>query len=69
MIINIINEPETAKDYEFVVGSPIDDERTYFFQGMFKNGYDAEQCAKKCNGIVFHNVRIQGKRKSPKEKY
>lgn len=63
MNITIINEPDEAKNYEFVVAAPMDEENTYLFEGMFTDGFMAEKCAAECNGIIFHNVRIQGYKK------
>lgn len=69
MNITIINEPDNAKDYEFIVVTPLTDE-TYLFVGMFEDGLKADECATKCKGIIFHDVRIQGKRKpEPQKKY
>ncbi len=68
MTINIINEPNEARNYEFVVAAPMSEEDTYLFKGMFADGFMAEKCATECGGIIFHNVRIQGYKK-PKNHY
>lgn len=59
--IKINNEPAYAKDYEFIVARKVDDE--YWFWGAYSNGFKAEQVAIEIGGIIFHNVRIQGKRR------
>lgn len=68
MTYNIINEPEEAERYEFVVAKPVDYVAdTYLFIGMYKNGHEAEQAARDNNAIIMHNVRIQGYKEPPKE--
>ena len=57
----IKNEPDYAHDYEFVVAREVDGE--YWFYGAYRYGYEADKIASYLNGVVFHNVRIQGKRK------
>lgn len=57
----INNMPEYAKDYEFIVAREVDNE--YWFYGAYVNGFKAEQVAVEINGVIFHNVRIQGKRR------
>ena len=59
IIIN--NEPDYANDYEFIVARKCDGE--YWFWGAYENGFKADQAATEINGVVFHNVRIQGKRR------
>lgn len=59
-IIKIQNEPAYAKDYEFVVARKYDGE--YWFWGAYENGFIADKVAHNINGVIFHNVRIQGKR-------
>ena len=68
MNINIINEPDYAKDYEFVVVLPIEDKGNYLYQASYIDGHAAEICAKVVGGIIIHNVRIQGFRKPEKPK-
>ena len=51
-MIKINNKPVYADDYEFIVAKKYNDE--YWFWGAYSNGF---------NGIIFHNVRIQGVRK------
>ena len=58
--IKINNEPTYAKDYEFVVARLVDGE--YWFWGAYADGFKAEQAATEIGGVIFHNVRIQGKR-------
>ena len=67
MTINIINEPSSAKYYEFVVAVPHDD-GNYVFIGEFDNGYEAEKVALAFRGIIFHNLRINGY-EPPMKKY
>ena len=70
MTYNIINEPEEAKRYEFVVAKPIDyEEETYLFMGMFKDGFKAEQVARRNNAVVIHDVRIQGYKEPSRERH
>lgn len=57
----IKNCPNYAKDYEFVVVRKVDDE--YWFYGAYADGFKAEQVCLEIGGVIFHNVRIQGKRK------
>ena len=59
-MIKIQNEPEYAKDYEFVVARKYDGE--YWFWGAYENGFIADKVAHEINGVIFHDVRIQGKR-------
>lgn len=61
-IIKINNEPDYAKDYEFIVARYCEGE--YWFYGAYENGFFAAQVAESIeNGIIFHNVRIQGVRR------
>lgn len=57
-IIKINNKPESADHYEFVVAREFDD--AWWFWGAYKDGYKAAKAAQEINGVVFHNVRIQG---------
>lgn len=57
----IRNMPEYAKDYEFIVATEVDNE--FWFYGAYSNGFQAEQVAIEINGVIFHDVRIQGKRR------
>ena len=61
MDIKINNEPPYAKDYEFIVARKVENE--YWFWGAYEDGCMADRAASEINGIVFHNVRIQGKRR------
>ena len=56
--LNLINAPESAYHYEFVVAHQVDNELWYW--GAFTNGHKAEQVAHEVSGIIIHNVRIQG---------
>lgn len=56
--MEIKNKPEYADNYEFIVASICDGE--YWFYGAYTNGFKAEQVAIAIDGVVFHNVRIQG---------
>lgn len=60
-MLNLINAPDYASDYEFVVARPIDD--ALWFWGAFADGFKAEQVALEVGGVIIHNVRIQGKRR------
>jgi hypothetical protein len=59
--MNLINAPEYANDYEFVVARQIDDD--LWFWGAYTDGFKAEQVALEIGGIIVHNLRIQGKRR------
>lgn len=69
MTYNIINEPEEAKRYEFVVVKPLDCMEEYLFIGMYKDGFEAEQAARNNGAIIIHNVRIQGYEEPSKERH
>lgn len=58
--LNIINAPDDAFDYEFVVAREVDGD--LWFWGKFTDGFKAEQVALEIGGLIIHNVRIQGKR-------
>ena len=60
-VIKINNEPKYASDYEFIVARKVDNE--YWFWGAYEDGFRAEKAAIEIGGVVFHNVRIQGKRR------
>lgn len=57
----LMNAPDYADDYEFVVARAIDED--LWFWGAYENGFKAEQVAREIGGVILHNVRIQGKRK------
>lgn len=55
------NVPAWAHDYEFMVCEKT--ENCYSFHSAHVNAWEAEQeCHRIENGIIVHNVRIQGKR-------
>ena len=56
--MNILNMPEYADHYEFVVAREIDGD--YWFWGAYSDGFKAEQVAMEIGGVIIHNVRIQG---------
>lgn len=56
--LNLINAPEYAYHYEFVVAREVDGD--YWFWGAYSDGFKAEQVALEIGGVVIHNVRIQG---------
>lgn len=58
--LNVMNAPADAFDYEFVVVREIDGD--YWFWGKYTDGFKAEQAALEIDGLIIHNVRIQGKR-------
>lgn len=67
--LTILNKPEDARYYEFVVVEPSDQKNNvYHFRGMYDNADEAEQKAKQCGGLIIHNVMIQGCNK-PKKYY
>ena len=59
--IIIHNKPDYADDYEFVVARKCDNE--YWFWGAYEDGFKADKIASEIGGVIFHNVRIQGKRR------
>jgi len=60
--IMILNKPDYADDYEFIVARKIDGQ--YYYYGAYRWGYEADNTASAFkNGVVFHNVRIQGKKR------
>lgn len=54
----INNMSENANKYEFIVARECDGE--FWFWGAYKDGFKAASAAQEINGVVFHNVRIQG---------
>jgi hypothetical protein len=61
-IITINNKPNYAEDYEFIVARYVDGE--YWFYGAYSDGFKADNVASEIGeAVVFHNVRIQGKKK------
>ena len=60
--MEIKNAPNYAKNYEYIVAQVINGE--YIFHAVYTNGFLADDAASELeNGIVFHNVRIQGIKK------
>ena len=57
--IRINNKPSYANEYEFIVAREVDGE--YWFYGAYADGFKADRIAMEIGGIIFHNVRIQGK--------
>lgn len=56
----VLNMPEYANDYEFVVAREVDGD--YWYWGAYSDGFKAEKAAIEIGGFIIHNVRIQGKR-------
>ncbi len=56
--MNILNMPDYASHYEFVVVREIDND--LWFWGAYADGFKAEQVALEIGGLIVHNVRIQG---------
>lgn len=61
MEIKINNKPTWADNYEFIVAKKYNGE--YWFWEACSNGFRAEQAATEIDGVIFHNVRIQGVKK------
>lgn len=61
MDYNINNLPKYATDYEFIIATENNNE--FWFFGAYENGFEADRIASQIDGIIFHNVRIQGKNK------
>ena len=57
----INNKPDYADDYEFIVATRWKDQ--WWFYGAYTNGFYADRAASMVDGVIFHNVRIQGKRR------
>ena len=57
-MLNLINAPEYASHYEFVVAREIDGD--YWFWGAYADGFKASTVACEIDGIIIHNVRIHG---------
>lgn len=58
MNLNLINAPDYAYHYEFVVARQVEDD--LWFWGAYSNGFKAEKAAHEIGGVIIHNVRIQG---------
>ena len=56
----IKNLPDYANNYEFIVVYLADGK--YCFYGAYLNGFEAEKIALAIDGMIVHNVRIQGKK-------
>lgn len=56
--MNLINAPEYASHYEFIVAREINN--NLWFWGAYSNGFKADKVAHEIGGEVIHNVRIQG---------
>ncbi len=57
---HLINAPDYANDYEFIVARQIDND--FWFWGAYTDGFKAEQVAIEIGGVVMHNLHIQGRR-------
>lgn len=57
-MLNLMNAPESASHYEFVVAREIDSD--FWYWGAYSDGWKADQVAYEIGGVVIHNVRIQG---------
>lgn len=57
-MLSIINIPDNAKHYEFMVVRKVDED--YWYWGAYADGFKAYAVAQEVNGVVIHNVRIQG---------
>ena len=57
-MMNLMNMPEYANHYEFVVVREIDGD--FWFWGAYADGFKAEKIAREIDGLIVHNVRIQG---------
>lgn len=54
----VVGAPPDAWNYEFIVVTPVD--HGYKYHSHYANGFEAEQVAMNINGMIVHNVRIQG---------
>ena len=57
-MMNLVNCPEYANHYEFVVVREVDGD--LWFWGAYANGFKADRVAREIGGLIVHNVRIQG---------
>lgn len=65
--MRIINCPANAWDYEFIVVENVGDELVYIWHTT--DGFKADKKASEyLNGLVIHNVRIQGHKSTEKKK-
>lgn len=63
MTFNIINCPDDAKYYEFIVVRPCDEDE-YVYVGKCTAEEAAKRIAQECgDGIIIHNTAIKGRRK------
>lgn len=60
--LNIIDYPDFASDYEFVVVTK-DENGMLHYDSCYADGFLAEQRCLNIGGIIVHNVRIQGVRR------
>ena len=58
MEFTINNKPDYADNYEFVVVRLVDG--AYWFWGAYADGFKANAVAQQIDGLIVHNVRIQG---------
>ena len=62
MNYNINNKPASADNYEFIVARKVNNE--FWLYCAYSDGFKASNVASALgDAVVFHNVRIQGKRK------
>ena len=54
----LVSAPDYAYKYEFIVARECGN-RLWFY-GAYKDGFKADQVASEINGVVIHNVQIQG---------
>lgn len=56
--IEIRNMSEDAHKYEFIVAHYCDG--VFWFYGAYAHSWHAYEAAQDIDGVVFHNMRIQG---------
>ena len=65
--MTIFNCPNSAWDYEFIVVENVDG--NFFYVTHTTDGFKADKIASEyLNGVVIHNVRIQGHKPTAKKK-
>lgn len=65
--MNIGYLPSLAQDYEFIILAKFHTD-IYYFYSVAENGWYAEQLCKEIQndggeGVIIHNVRIQGRKR------
>ena len=65
MDMTIRSCPQDAYNYEFIVVKKDGDD--YVYHSHYTSGFLADKIASQINGVIIHNVRIQGVRRNQKD--